>query len=100
MSDRANVQHIINRLVNAHGYSPTINSAAARALAELWDELERVKKERDAAIEDIPRACGYCKHFIVTHNGCTPDYDCAQNGCMNVSGINTGWEWRGVQEDG
>jgi hypothetical protein len=44
MIDKATVQHIINRLDNVYGCSPTINSAAARALAELWEELEKVKK--------------------------------------------------------
>ena len=47
MIDKTTDQRIVNRLNNAYGYSPTINSAAARALAELWAELERVKKERD-----------------------------------------------------
>lgn len=60
-------------------------------------ELKAVKRERDAAVRDIPRACAYCKYYKITFNGVTPDYDCKNpNECLNISGINTGWEWRGV----
>lgn len=62
--------------------------------------IQQLERERDAAVACIPHACGYCKHFIITHNGCTPDYDCARSRCTNISGVNTGWEWRGVQNDG
>ena len=65
---------------------------------EIAEAMQRLARERDAAVACIPHACGYCKHFIITHNGCTPDYDCARSGCTNISGVNTGWEWRGVQE--
>lgn len=40
----------------------------------------------EAALKDIPRACGYCKHY--------PD-NCDGLDCKNISGINTAWEWRG-----
>ncbi len=50
-------------------------------------------RERDAAIADIPRACGYCKHYVDSTNQCTNSLPCA---C--VSGVNTRWEWRGVKE--
>ena len=73
--------------------------ALAAEIEAVLSKLEKATRERDAAIACIPRACGYCKHFIVTHNGCTPDYDCARSGCVNISGSNTGWEWRGVKEE-
>ena len=72
-----------------------IENTRADALAY----IQQLERERDAAVACIPHACGYCKHFIITHNGCTPDYDCARSGCTNISGVNTGWEWRGVRED-
>ena len=66
-------------------------------IQQLEAELAEVEKERDAAIRDIPRVCGYCKWYEITNNRCTPDHDCKNpNGCLNISGINTGWQWRGV----
>ena len=59
-------------------------------------ELEAVKRERDAAVRDIPRACEYCKHYEIIFNGATPDHDCKNPECYNISGVNTGWQWRGV----
>lgn len=68
-----------------------------QAISQVKSELAAVKRERDAAVKDIARACGYCKWYEITHNGCTPDHDCKnENGCLNISGTNTGWEWRGV----
>lgn len=57
--------------------------------------IQQLERERDAAVEDIPRACGYCKHSIdygpSNHPGCkNPE-------CRNISGVNTGWQWRGVE---
>lgn len=60
------------------------------------DETSAVKRERDAAVRDIPRACGYCKHYEISFNGATPDHDCKNPECYNISGVNTGWQWRGV----
>ena len=63
--------------------------------------LQRALDERDAAIKDIPRACGYCKHYISppkigTHEHGTLVTYCEKE-CHHISGINTGWEWRGVR---
>lgn len=55
-------------------------------------ELEHVKCERDAAVKDIPRACGYCKHYLGDRSFVNCEHE-----CMNISGINTGWQWRGVK---
>ena len=61
-------------------------------------ELEQVKRERDAAVKDIPRACGYCKHAVSTG---LPILVCHNTKCDNISngGWNTGWEWRGPKEE-
>ena len=67
-------------------------------LNALNDELAELQAERDAAVALIPRACAYCKWYGTKHGGFHPD--CKNpNGCRNVSGINTGWQWRGVQKE-
>lgn len=58
--------------------------------------LERVKRERNAAVEDISKECHKCKHFKVLFNGCTPDYDCDYS---DVCRDDDHWQWRGVKED-
>lgn len=60
--------------------------------------IQQLKRERDAAVADIPRACGYCKWFEINRGGNMTDCH-NPNGCRNISGINTGWEWRGVKEE-
>lgn len=62
--------------------------------AELLQKIEQLEKERDAAIKDIPRACGYCKHYVHSEMLCRSKYPCA-----HVSGVNTRWEWRGVCDE-
>lgn len=59
--------------------------------------------EREAAIKDIPRACGYCKHWndspmIENSEHGTLVVYCEKE-CHNISGVNTGWEWRGGEEE-
>ena len=54
--------------------------------------LDRVERERDAAIKDIPRACGYCKHYAHKKT-----HEChSKTPCANISGVNTAWAWRGL----
>lgn len=63
-------------------------------LAQAQSMLETRTRERDAAVADIPRACGYCKYYEENTDQCTNSLPCA---C--VSGVNTRWQWRGVKED-
>lgn len=66
-----------------------------RENARLKAELETVKRERDAAIKDIPRACGYCKHYAHRKT-----HEChSKKPCANISGVNTALEWRGLCEE-
>lgn len=53
--------------------------------AYLHTELEQIKRERDAAIEDLSGQCEYClnEKDCVTRKG--PHWNC--------------WEWRGVQKE-
>ena len=63
-----------------------------KRIDNLCEQLELVKRQRDAAIKDITRACGYCKHYVYgkTHL-CR-----SKKPCANISGVNTAWEWRGL----
>lgn len=70
-----------------------------QTLEKLLQAYSQVKRERDAAVACIPRSCGFCKWHELSFNGLTPDHDCKNpEKCLNISGINTGWEWRGVPE--
>lgn len=71
---------------------------AAEALATLQAELEKVKAERDAAVECIPHECKTCVYHTVFFNGCTPDHDCTNpdGGCSNNYDR---WGWRGPQKE-
>ena len=66
--------------------------------ARLESELEKVKAERDAAVECIPHECKTCVYHTVFFNGCTLDHDCTNpdGGCSNNYDI---WEWRGPQKE-
>ena len=66
-----------------------------KSLADALAYIQQLEAERDAAVALIPRACAYCKWYGTKHGGFHPDCK-NQNGCRNVSGINTGWQWRGV----
>lgn len=81
------------------GECTTVSDCRVRKIADLIEslsaELEQVKRERDAAVEDILRGCHKCKHFKVMFNGCTPDYDCEYS---DVCEDGDHWQWRGVQE--
>lgn len=41
---------------------PYMTEDAATALEHLQAENGRLKRERDAAVEEIPKVCYYCKH--------------------------------------
>lgn len=85
-------EEIKKLLKNYRNYTFNLKDLLADALAYIL-QLER---ERDAAVQCIPRACGWCKHVIDYGLSNTPG--CKNPECRNISGINTGWQWRGVQE--
>lgn len=60
--------------------------------------IQQLERERDAVVADIPRACGYCKWFEINRGGNMTECH-NPNGCRNISGVNTGFEWRGVKEE-
>ena len=91
--------------VRAYGKYCSICDEAATALStlqaeneKLRAELERVKAEKDAAVESIPHECKTCVYHTVFFNGCTLDHDCTNpdGGCSNN---NDRWKWRGQKEE-
>lgn len=72
---------------------------AADALEQLQAENERLKKERNAAVESIPHECKSCRYHEIFFDGYTPVCDCA-----NPDGYCTNnydrWQWRGRKEEG
>lgn len=76
-------------------------AVAADLIESLCAELERVKRERDAAVKDLCTHCGVCVHVrdcLVT--GCSGDMGeaCKQCPCLTCINYNN-WQWRGVNED-
>lgn len=66
----------------------TMQKHCEKTIDELRAELKRVKAERDAAIEDIPKICKTCKYGKSPCDWCVYDPD----GELN-------WEWRGLVEE-
>ena len=63
-----------------------------KALAEAEARAEKAERERDAAIEEIPKICYYCKHrkgwrVCEDWNGSREAETCKK------------WEWRGQKEE-
>ena len=94
------VEKLIDHLkeCGTYGFKQEECREAAEALATLQAELEKVKAERDAAVECIPHECKTCVYHTVFFNGCTPDHDCTNpdGGCSNNYDR---WEWRGPQKE-
>ena len=65
-------------------------------LTNAQSAFETVKRERDAAINDIPRRCKYCvrKDPVFLKDGKMDDvcWTCFQNDHCN-------WKWRGMQRE-
>ena len=60
----SNIDELIEQLrrkglsrASALGYHSSLFDEAADALEKLQDELEQVKRERDAAVEDLHKLC-------------------------------------------
>lgn len=67
--------------------APTIDPETIPVVRQLREELARVKKERDAAVEQLSEleCCEFCKHT-----------ECIPRGGVGKCE----WEWRGPQKDG
>lgn len=64
------------------------------ANTELHSALYAMKRERDAAVEDIFHMCANCKHEKLGYGvgPCPPIEEYLTNDCSN-------WEWRGVPQE-
>lgn len=102
------VGNAINLLDNQHEALACKDAAIAeqsRQLKAALAELEQVKRERDAALNDLKIAdfwgnCQFCKYVGDHDAACeTNDYlccDCQEPTCACKTCANaTGWEWRG-----
>ena len=72
---------------------------AASALEQLQAENERLKAERDLAINLLRGYCHACKNYTPNHNegprtGCKHEYFQRQN-----ADARDNWEWRGPKEE-
>lgn len=81
----------------------TVQKEAAEAIKALHEELEQMKKARDAAIRDLRSCdidCDFCIHAgEVIDCGLDCEHcaeDCACGKCRN----NDLWQWRGGQAKG
>lgn len=70
-------------------------AAMQRRIDNLIEQLELVKRQRDAAIMDLENAsrCESCKYYLVSARK-EPCCDC---GCI-IDGLTEKWEWRGLCE--
>lgn len=63
--------------------------------AYLHTELEQLKRERDAAISDIPHKCWSCGKGFHTENG----FDCDEAHYRSGYKDCLSWRWRGQKEE-
>lgn len=79
------VEKLIDRLkeCGTYGFKQEECREAAEALTTLQAELEKVKAERNAAVEYLRGQCRYCKRDPVCTGRKGPHSNC--------------WEWRGQQ---
>ena len=82
------------------GDEPTVKEflEVADLIESLSAELEQVKRERDAAVEDLSdhgMLCVLCMH----ENKAVDEEPCKS--CSHASTVNrhTNWQWRGVKEE-
>ena len=92
------IEKLIEKLRDAGWTNPGLTDKqslewdAATALEQLQAENDRLRRERDAAVDEIPKVCYYCKHrkgwkICDRFNGNSEAETC------------THWQWRGSKED-
>ena len=87
------IEKLIERLQNWDGIKPDREiDCAIEGLKALQAENDRLRRERDAAVEEIPKVCYYCKHrkgwkTCDRFNGNSEAETC------------TNWQWRGPKEE-
>ena len=92
------IEKIIERLKQKAGLwcsGPTgerLISDAATTLEQLQVENDRLRRERDEAVEEIPKVCYYCKHRKGWKTCDRFDGNSEAETCTN-------WQWRGPKEE-
>lgn len=87
------IEKLIERLQNWDGIKPDREiDCTIEGLKALQAENNRLRRERDAAVEEIPKVCYYCKHrkgwkTCDRFNGNSEAETC------------TNWQWRGPKEE-
>lgn len=84
------------------GNDECLFTAAAKVIESLAAELEQIKRERDAAVEQVKvlGACAYCKHDSFCSHTIPDCMNCKNERCpCYVCGHQSQWQWRGVQEE-
>lgn len=74
---------------------------AADLIETLAAELERVKRERDAAVADLKGLCDVCAHFETCDGpwcGDCDSFDGCESPCKTCP-AESNWQWRGAKED-
>ena len=72
--------------------------------AELLEKIEKLERERDAAVSELPHNCWNCKYHLNEPIEETDDYGrtihryCDADVCYPDE-ENSSWEWRGVQKE-
>ena len=68
-------------------------------IVRLGTELERVKLERDAAVEQLHGICSACKNYSPYHNRGRCRF-CVYEPARNKDAeVNDNWQWRGPQKE-
>lgn len=96
------VMHSVDKWLDDGDYSPnrvqraaTMREKTLQIVEQLQVALEQTKRERDAAVADIPKRCCFCKHerhmYHVDGRVDGVCKTCVENGRCN-------WTWRGPQD--
>jgi hypothetical protein len=87
---------IFSRLGDCRSFDDCLERTAADLIESLSAELEQVKQERDAAVEDLRSAayCGDCVNYTTAIEN-EPCKACL----VNRGFTKPNWQWRGVKED-
>lgn len=82
-----------NSFCHLHG-DEELSDLAADLIESLSEELEQVKRERDAAVEDLRKVCRAVRVCFCCKSR---EAEYVSNDCMDcINGCN--WQWRGVKD--
>lgn len=85
-----------NSFCHVHG-DEELSDLAADLIESLSAELEQVKRERDAAVEDLRKVCLATEVCFCCKSRNTDYTEYVSNDCMDCI-KHCNWQWRGVKE--